>query len=43
MIACAYCKPKSNHYLVNIYNSLTGEHINTLKGHGNTVTDILWD
>lgn len=42
-LAAGYNKSKSNHYLINIYNSYSGELFTTLKGHTAIITDIQWD
>ena len=42
-MAAGYNKSKSNHYLVNIYNSYSGELFLTLKGHTSVITDLQWD
>ena len=41
MLAAAYPKSKST-YLINIYDSNTTELIWTLKGHANTINQIVW-
>lgn len=42
MAAAAAPRTKSTHYMINIYESYTTECIMSLKGHVNTVTDIVW-
>lgn len=42
MIAAAAPRTKSTHYMLNIYNSYTTEYIAQLKGHTNTILDIVW-
>jgi cilia- and flagella-associated protein 57 len=41
-LAAGYPRAKSSHFLINIYDSHTTELVATLKGHQNTINDIVW-
>lgn len=41
-LAAAFPRPKSQHNEINIFHAYTLQQITVLKGHTNTVTEIIW-